>query len=499
MKTSKTNYIAAILVFIGLLAFFGRNYFVKSNRQIDILKTSLRVINQFPDPAMIDTAGKWYLLGHISSPLIEYDHKNSSLLPMIAKKWDIQGAKYTLEIDPEAKFSDGTPIRARDVVASIKRIITKKTSLHFPLWKHVADCENLKTLDEPCKGISGDDEKGTVEILLHTKSESFLLQLSSPEGGIWSADDMDPKTLALKPTKFSGPYSLMNLEVNDKKDLILKRNPYSQIQKLFPESPKEIWVRSLARAQVEKSIATGETDIFIGDFIPFNDYDWDKMELGTHYTTPSSVIYFFNLNTQKKIGLDLINELAKFPDKRVSLAQTILPIAPSIALTPDEVKGLLPKTSSPELSVAAPGYYYKDKTLEFIEAAAKKAGINLKITKVEPQEFADLYNSDETFKSKYDFVLGNYVASERYPAVQLRFLTGHRKPGVDLNDIESPDQDQTKINRLKDYQRWLISSQLVIPFYFTRTHIVYSKKLDVGSQPLTDAEIQLWRVTKKVD
>jgi ABC-type transport system substrate-binding protein len=489
-----------ILMSVGLLIFNGRIFFVKPNIQIEILKTSLRVINQFPDPAEIDTAGKWYLLGHISSPLIEYDHKNSSMLPMIAKKWDIQGSKYTLTINNEVKFSDGTPIKAHDVAASIKRIIAKKTSLHFPLWKHIADCENVKTLDDVCQGISSNDDTGTVEIILLTKSESFLLQLSSPEGGIWSAEDINPKTLELKPTKFSGPYALTNLVVNANNDLVLKRNPYSITQKLFPDSPKEIWVRALGRAQVEKSIANSETDIFIGDFIPFNDHDWDNMpELGTHYTTPSSLIYFFNLNTKNKIGLDFINELSKFPDRRVTFAQTILPIVPSIALSPKEVEELLPKTSSRELSVAAPGYYFKDKTLDFIEAAAKKAGIHLVITKVDPQEFMQLYESDTNFKSKYDFVLANYVASERYPAVQLRFLTGHRLPGVELNDIEAPDQDENKINRLKEYQRWLIRSQLVIPFYFTRTHIVYSKKFDVGSQPLTDAEIQLWRVTKKVD
>lgn len=499
MRINSKFITAVAIILIGVLIITGRKSFVKPNRQVEILKTSFRAINQLPDPAMIDTAGKWYLLNHISTPLIEFDLKNTSLLPMIAKSWKIRDNKYILTLDPKAKFSDGTSIRARDVVASIKRIVIKKSSLHFPLWKHVADCENLKFMSDPCQGISGDDDSGVVEVTLKAKSESFLLQISSPEGGIWFADDIDANTLDLKPSKFSGPYSLKNLTVNENKDLILIRNPYSLIQKTFPDSPKEIWIRSMPRAEIEKSIAEGNSDVFIGDYIPFNEYDWDKMDVGVHYSTPSSVNYFYNLNSKKKMGMDLLSELAKFSDKHINFAQTVLPITPSIALSKSEIETLLPKKSDPVISIAAPSFYYKDGTLDFIKEAAAKVGIKVEITKLDMAEFFELRNVDENYKSKYDFLFSNYVASERYPAVQLRFITGNRKAAVDLNDIESPDQDQNKISRLKEYQRWLISSQLVVPFYFTRSHIVYSNKLDIGSQPLTDAEIQLWRITKKVD
>lgn len=491
--------VGALTAMVGALAIgLKRDFMSKSNQQIEVLRTSLRQIDKFPDPAEIDKAGKWYLLNHISSPLIEYDHKNSSFLPLIAKSWEIVGSKYIIKLDPDAKFSDGSSIRARDVVASIKRILAKKTSLHFPLWNHVADCENLKTLDELCHGISGDDASNTVEVNLLTKSESFLLQISSPEGGIWSADDINPATLELKPTRFSGPYSLNNLVMDANHELVLTRNPYSKIQNKFPDSPKKIRVKSMGRAEVEKSIVDGNTDVFIGDFIPCNDYDWEQMEVGLHYTLPSSIIYFFKLNTNKHIGRDLLQSLEKVPDHRLTFAETLLPFAPSIALTRDEVNSLLPAQSSLDLVVAAPGFYYKDKFLAFVEKAAHEAGINLKIEKVEPAEYSELIQSNENFKSKYDFVIGNYVASERYPAVQLRFLTGKRNPGVDLMGVEAPEQDSTKIKKLKDYEKWLLSSQTVIPFYFTRTHIVYSKKLDIGEQPVTDADIQLWRVTEKM-
>ncbi len=498
MNRTKIKIMVLILLLGTTAIVFMKGFMSKSDRSVEVLNTSLRTIDKFPDPAEIDKAGKWYFLNHVSSTLIEYDHKNSSFLPLIAKNWDIVGSKYTITLDPDSKFSDGTPIKARDVVASIKRILAKKTSLHFPLWKHIADCDNLKTLEDPCDGIKGDDTKGTIEVALKTKSESFLLQISSPEGGIWSADDIDPKTLALVPTRFSGPYSLDNLVIDANRDLVLTRNPYSKIQARFPDSPRKIHVKSMGRKEVEDSVVAGKTDIFIGDFIPCNEYDWEKLDVGVHYTLPSSIIYFFNLNSKKKIGRDLFTILEKVPDERLTFAETLLPVAPSIALTRDEMNSLLPEKTSQRLVVAAPGFYYKDKFLEFVVQAAKRVGVDLEIHKVDPPEYSELIESGDDYKSKYDFVLGNYVASERYPAVQLRFLAGRRTQGVDLMGVEAPDQDPEKIGRLKDYEKWLLSSQTVIPFYFTRTHIVYSKKFDIGEQPVTDTEIQLWRVTNKV-
>ena len=482
---------------VGLAAMLRKELFVLKIQPLDVLKTSFRIIDQFPDPAQINNAGKWYFLNHVSSNLIEYDHENASFLPLIAKSWEIKGSTYLLKVDPVAKFSDGSPIRARDVVASLKRIIAKRTSPHFPLWQHVVDCENVRTLLDPCPGISGDDQTGVVEVQLKTKSTSFLLQISSPESGIWSEGDIDPKTLEIKPTKFSGPYAMESLIVNKNRELILLRNPFSKIQTSFPDSPREIRVKSMMRNEVEASIERGETDVFIGDFIPFNDRDWETMDVGLHFTTPSSIIYFFKLNSERHIGRDLLVALSEVPDKRLTYADTILPITPSIALTKAEFAELLPERSSRHLVVAAPGFYYKDRFLEFVKARAKSAGIDLTIVKVDPPEYAELIESKDDFKSKYDFVLGNYVASERFPAVQLRYLTGRRRPGVDLMDIERPEEDPEKIRTLIAYQKWLLSSQTVVPFYFTRTHIVYSKNIDIGNQPVTDADIQLWRMTRR--
>ncbi len=208
-------------------------------------------------------------------------------------------------------------------------------------------------------------------------------------------------------------------------------------------------------------------------------------------------IYFFGLNSERKIGQDLLDILAAIPEKRLSRAVTFLPFTPEVALNQSDFTEALPQKSTRTLKLAAPGFYFKDQTLEFFKSAALKVGINLDVIKIDRPEYFELITSKEDFKSKYDFLLGSYVASDRYPAVQLRFLTGSRKSQVDLSDVEQPDQDPVKIKRLKDYQKWLLKSQTVVPVYFMRSHIVSSPHIDVGDQPTTDADIQLWRLTKK--
>ena len=136
----KSKQILIGVALIGLLALGAFKFLLEGtvkSKQNDVVRTSFRKIEQFPDPTEINTSGKWYLLNHISSPLLEYNHKTSSFNPLIASSWDIDGTTYVFHINADAKFSDGSKIKASDVGQSIKRILVKKKSTHFPLWNHV--------------------------------------------------------------------------------------------------------------------------------------------------------------------------------------------------------------------------------------------------------------------------------------------------------------------------------------------------------------------------
>ena len=131
--------LAGILLVFTLTAFLAVNW---SHRRGDGMKPLGQLKVQFyneeglPDPADISSTGSWYLLNHISSGLVAYDPKQGRFALFLAKSWRIEGdGTYTFELSDDAKFSDGTPIRAQDVEATIKRNLIKKTSTHFHLWE----------------------------------------------------------------------------------------------------------------------------------------------------------------------------------------------------------------------------------------------------------------------------------------------------------------------------------------------------------------------------
>lgn len=97
--------------------------------------------------------------------------------------------------------------------------------------------------------------------------------------------------------------------------------------------------------------------------------------------------------------------------------------------------------------------------------------------------------------SKFDYVLGLYDASERFPAVQLRFITGVReaKPPVDLKLADVPDMGEKEIGILKTYQEWLIRQGFIVPMFFSRTVVLHNNEISMGTQTFSDGEIELWK------
>lgn len=464
-------------------------------KQLDVLRTSFRAIEKFPDPTQIDTSGKWYFLNHISSPLLVYDHNLSSFKPLIASSWSTENeSEISIALDAGAKFSDGRLIKASDVAATIKRILVNRTSTHFPLWKQIMGSESLRSMEDTCSGLSFSDEKKSLKIKLRAKNSSFLLQISSPECGIWSAEDIS-RDGSLTPTKYSGPYELEDIEMNSNREFVLNRNENSFLQRDFPHSPKKIVIQSLDRSGIENAMVGGTSDIFIGDFIPCNEFDWDSLEFNVQYGAPSSVVYFFGLNSKKKIGLDLLEALKNVSERRFQVADTFLPFSPEISVKKRDFMNFLPEKSFESAKIAAPGYYFKRRFLEQLKSFSLGAGITLEIVEVDRAEYVKLLNSADDFRCQYDFLLGTHVCSEKYPAGQLRFLTGGRTPQVDLSDIEQSDQDLRRIKRFREYQIWLLESQIVVPAFFARSHIVSKPQIDIGDQSKTEADIHLWKVT----
>jgi peptide/nickel transport system substrate-binding protein len=64
------------------------------------------------------------VMNYIFTPLVDFDVE-LKVIPGLASKWEISpdGLEYTFHLNPKATFSDGTPVKASDVLFTLRKII----------------------------------------------------------------------------------------------------------------------------------------------------------------------------------------------------------------------------------------------------------------------------------------------------------------------------------------------------------------------------------------
>src|SRR5207302_1566157 len=94
------------------------------------------------NPVLIESKYDHYVASYLFTPLLQLD---GNLLPTTAgsltDKYEVSadGKEYTFHLNPKATFSDGTPVRASDVVFTIAKIVDPKSesaqfASSFELW-----------------------------------------------------------------------------------------------------------------------------------------------------------------------------------------------------------------------------------------------------------------------------------------------------------------------------------------------------------------------------
>ncbi len=80
------------------------------------------------NPVMAQNANDRYVAFYLFTPLIHFDAELQPI-PGLAEKWEISsdGRQYTFHLNPAATFSDGSPVRASDVLFTLKKIVDPQT------------------------------------------------------------------------------------------------------------------------------------------------------------------------------------------------------------------------------------------------------------------------------------------------------------------------------------------------------------------------------------
>jgi len=468
-----------------------------NKKQIAELRVRITASTEIPEPTKVISTGDWYYLDHISGSLAGYDLEKKTFSTVYAQSWSSKpDGSHIFKLKPGIRFHDGTLITEKDVIWSIKRHLIFKTSTHFPFAEYVVGCENLKVLTDDCPGLfqSG---PGEITIKLKTPSDSFYLQMASPESGIWAASDMDPETAKLTATKFSGPYFV---DSKTPSEAVLKRNENSPVIQSHPNAPLQLRLLTMPLSQVENAFADKKLDLAIKMYSPMTKNSWAAKSIATSYTMPSSIIYLFGTGTGDRapIGKDLMTALwGNIPDPKLSSTETFLPFTASYGLDRKQYLAELPDKTAKTLRVMVPAGFFAPEFLEHIASQSKSVGTSIQFLPTAQAEFFATF-SDPTANQKCDYVMSIYAASERYPAMQLRMLAKQLVvPPIDLKPAEAPDVTEDRASILRDFQKWLLRSRQAIPLYFDVTEYLYRSDIDLGFQSKSDAEIELWHVQEK--
>ncbi len=168
------------------------------------------------NPVLIESKYDHYVASYLFTPLLQLD---SNLLPTttgsLTDKYEISadGKEYTFHLNPKATFSDGTPVRASDVVFTMARIVDPKSE--------AAQFAGMFELLDPAK-TRADDPHNTVVIafkdVLAPQLTSFTMVRPIPRH-VYSQGDF--KSAYAMTAVSSGPFKLVRRVVG--KEILLER------------------------------------------------------------------------------------------------------------------------------------------------------------------------------------------------------------------------------------------------------------------------------------
>jgi len=217
----------------------------------------------------------------IYDTLIRPGTNGVDLEPGLAEKWTVapDGKEYVFTLR-DAKFSDGTPVTADDVIFSLKRAAGEKSD-----WARFF---------KPITSYEAVDQR-TIKMTLETPFTPMLNNLALFSGAIL------PKSAETDPEFFthpvgSGPFVLKEWRKGDR--LVLAKNPHYWQQGKPAVDMAEVQVISEDNSRILK-LQAGELDAIIN--VPFNQLKQLQSTAGIK-TSAADVfrVEFVQLNTKKK-------------------------------------------------------------------------------------------------------------------------------------------------------------------------------------------------------
>lgn len=173
-------------------------------------------------PICFQTGNQYMVLQLLYNTLVKRGPDDKTVIPDLADTWEVSddGTEYTLHLNPDAKWHDGTPVTADDVLFTINQAAQFADDYvgTYPItnWLLLEGADTVKGTTNPVPGAEKVDDQ-TVKLTLAEPNGWFLFNLADPAYSILPKHLLEGETAeTLKASKFvtgegtvgSGPYKL---------------------------------------------------------------------------------------------------------------------------------------------------------------------------------------------------------------------------------------------------------------------------------------------------
>ncbi|MEB3774732.1 MAG: ABC transporter substrate-binding protein [Desulfurococcales archaeon] len=197
------------------------------------------------DPANAYDFFTWEVLSNVMAGLVTYDPDTGDIVGDLAVSWEAQdnGKVWIFKLRKDAKFADGTPCTAKDVVRSIERVMGIQGD---PSWLVTEFVDKVEAVDEY-----------TVKFTLKQPTGYFLSVVATVPYFPVHPNYPQDEIVADATWGGCGPYKIVEWKRDEK--LVLEPNPY-----YYGEKPKndKVIIRFFSDANsMRLALESGEIDV----------------------------------------------------------------------------------------------------------------------------------------------------------------------------------------------------------------------------------------------
>ncbi len=340
------------------------------------------------DPAAAFGLADYQTWSLVYNTLLSYD-SHGKLVGQLAKAWKRESpTKLSVTLQPDVKFSDGTPLTARDVKASIERITAPDSTLAL-----------ASKLPVDTKVDVTDDTHLTIV----TPKPFGPLEGSLVVVSIISAKDAANPSVFKKRPLGSGPYTFVSYSNNT---VSLKANPRYWEGKPGAQQVKLQYIQDPSARL--NALLTGQVDIMTRADSTAVDQLKNNKSFTVNSTSPASNFFYIpQFNTalkdvrvrqaiayalpRKQIAKDIMKINPPALSSLPAAAKGFKPLQPSFDQDPEKAKALLKAAGfgkGLKITLAsATAFAHQDQVDQLVKATLSQVGIDVEIKKLETGSF----------------------------------------------------------------------------------------------------------------